>query len=311
MRPGMLFALLIVLALGAIPFLACENEPEQVEAAAPAPVVEPAAAAADPTTDTTMAADSMTGEGAEHSAAAMMTEGMTLSAECVAGGMLTDAAAVISCNRQAMQSFQSFSFDGKFDLFAAFPFDGAPSGGPGMTISGDVVSPDRTGYTLTLGPAGEQTQTKGVLIGEDFYTQDPGTQMWFKGAPGDSQALASLQQTLAPLQLIGMLYLPQDIPTTLDDVIDLDGGGKGYVLVSDGDGLGDEAAMFGLMEQGLTRVVGSEDFLTREVWVTIEGTDGQSRDLFTIRYHGFGEALSIEAPESFTELPPDAFSSGS
>ncbi len=295
MKQAILLVLLLVLALGAIPFWACGNEAEQVEPAAPAPVTEPAAPApaapAEPPTDTTSADD------------AMMPDDKPLSAECATGGLLTDADVVISCNREAMQGFQSFSFDGAVDLFAAFPVEGAPPGGLGMMLSGDVVLPDRTSFTLTLGPEGEQIQTRGVLIGQDFYTQDPATQLWFKGAPEDNQSLA-------PLQLIGMLYLPQDIPTTLEEVIDLDDGGKGYVLVSDGGNLGEAAAMFGLMEQGLTRVVGADDFLTREVRVTVEGPDGQSRDLFTVRYQGFGEALSVEAPANFMELPPGAMSGG-
>ncbi|MDE2803168.1 MAG: hypothetical protein OXK21_09845, partial [Chloroflexota bacterium] len=214
MKQVILLALLIVLALGAIPFWACGNDAEQVEPAAPAPVTEPAAAApAEPANPSASTADVMTGSGEGDSSDTMMT----LPAECVAGGTLTDADTVISCNREAMQGFQSFSFDGAFDLFAAFPIEGAPPGGLGMMLSGDVVLPDRTSFTLTIGPAGEQIQSKGVLIGQDFYTQDPATQLWFKGAPEDNQSLA-------PLQFIGMLYLPQDIPTTLEEVIDLDDG---------------------------------------------------------------------------------------
>ena len=110
--------------------------------------------------------------------------------------------------------------------------------------------------------------------------------------------------------MAGMLYLPQDIPTSLEEVIELDDGGKAYVLVSEQADFGGEAAMLGLSDGGLTRVVGADDFLTKEVRVAIEGPDGQSRDLFSIRYHGFGDELSIEPPESFVELPPGAMSSG-
>ncbi|MDE2900124.1 MAG: hypothetical protein OXN15_03750, partial [Chloroflexota bacterium] len=128
MKSVILLALLLVLALGAIPFWACGNEAETVEPVAPAPVTEPAAPApAEPATAPTSTDD------------ATMTEDKSLSAECAAGGALTDADTVISCNREAMQGFQSFSFDGEFDLFAAFPIEGAPPGGLGMMLSGDVV----------------------------------------------------------------------------------------------------------------------------------------------------------------------------
>ena len=295
MSKRILLAFVIVLTLAA--FVACGGdeetvaEPDAVEVTAPA--VEPAAA------------DAMTTEpDMSDSTDAVMAGGMALADDCVAGGGLTDADAIIACNLEAMQRYTSYSFEGEFDLFAAFPIEGAPAMAPLMQLSGAVVQPDKTSFTLKLGPEGETVETKGILIGGDFYGQDPESQLWFKGTPPEGD------QSLAPLQLAGMLYLPQDIPTSLEEVIDLDDGGKGYVLVSEQAGLGGEAAMLGLSDGGLTRVVGADDFLTREIRVAIEGPDGQSRDLFTIRYHGFGDELSIEAPESFVDLPPGAMSSG-
>ena len=295
MSKRILLAFVIVLTLAA--FVACGGDeetvaqPDAVEVTAPA--VEPAAA------------DAMTTEpDMSDSTDAVMAGGMALADDCVAGGGLTDADAIIACNLEAMQRYTSYSFEGEFDLFAAFPIEGAPAMAPLMQLSGAVVQPDKTSFTLKLGPEGETVETKGILIGGDFYGQDPESQLWFKGTPPEGD------QSLAPLQLAGMLYLPQDIPTSLEEVIDLDDGGKGYVLVSEQAGLGGEAAMLGLSDGGLTRVVGADDFLTREIRVAIEGPDGQSRDLFTIRYHGFGDELSIEAPESFVELPPGAMSSG-
>ena len=295
MSKRILLAFVIVLTLAA--FVACGGDeetvaqPEAVEVTAPA--VEPAAA------------DAMTTEpDMSDSTDAVMAGGMALADDCVAGGGLTDADSIIACNLEAMERHTSFSFDGEFDLFAAFPIEGAPAMAPLMQLSGAVVQPDKTSFTLKLGPEGETVETKGILIGGDFYGQDPESQLWFKGTPPEGD------QSLAPLQLAGMLYLPQDIPTSLEEVIDLDDGGKGYVLVSEQAGLGGEAAMLGLSDGGLTRVVGADDFLTREIRVAIEGPDGQSRDLFTIRYHGFGDELSIEAPESFVDLPPGAMSSG-
>ena len=295
MSKRILLAFVIVLTLAA--FVACGGDeetvaqPDAVEVTAPA--VEPAAA------------DAMTTEpDMSDSTDAVMAGGMALADDCVAGGGLTDADAIIACNLEAMQRYTSYSFEGEFDLFAAFPIEGAPAMAPLMQLSGAVVQPDKTSFTLKLGPEGETVETKGILIGGDFYGQDPESQLWFKGTPPEGG------QSLAPLQLAGMLYLPQDIPTSLEEVIDLDDGGKGYVLVSEQAGLGGEAAMLGLSDGGLTRVVGADDFLTREIRVAIEGPDGQSRDLFTIRYHGFGDELSIEAPESFVDLPPGAMSSG-
>ena len=295
MSKRILLAFVIVLTLAA--FVACGGDEETVEqpvaAEVKAPAVEPAAA------------DAMTTEpDMSDSTDAVMAGGMALADDCVAGGGLTDADAIIACNLQAMERHTSYSFEGEFDLFAAFPIEGAPAMAPLMQLSGAVVQPGRTSFTLKLGPEGETVETKGILIGGDFYGQDPESQQWFKGTPPEGD------QSLAPLQLAGMLYLPQDIPTSLEEVIDLDDGGKGYVLVSEQAGLGGEAAMLGLSDGGLTRVVGADDFLTREIRVAIEGPDGQSRDLFTIRYHGFGDELSIEAPESFVDLPPGAMSSG-
>ena len=295
MSKRILLAFVIVLTLAA--FVACGGDEETIAqpdaAEVTAPAVEPAAA------------DAMTTEpDMSDSTDAVMAGGMALADDCVAGGGLTDADAIIACNLEAMQRYTSYSFEGEFDLFAAFPIEGAPAMAPLMQLSGAVVQPDKTSFTLKLGPEGETVETKGILIGGDFYGQDPESQLWFKGTPPEGG------QSLAPLQLAGMLYLPQDIPTSLEEVIDLDDGGKGYVLVSEQAGLGGEAAMLGLSDGGLTRVVGADDFLTREIRVAIEGPDGQSRDLFTIRYHGFGDELSIEAPESFVDLPPGAMSSG-
>ena len=295
MSKRILLAFVIVLTLAA--FVACGGDEETIAqpdaAEVTAPAVEPAAA------------DAMTTEpDMSDSTDAVMAGGMALADDCVAGGGLTDADSIIACNLEAMQRYTSYSFEGEFDLFAAFPIEGAPAMAPLMQLSGAVVQPNKTSFTLKLGPEGETVETKGILIGGDFYGQDPESQLWFKGTPLEGD------QSLAPLQLAGMLYLPQDIPTSLEEVIELDDGGKAYVLVSEQADSGGEAAMLGLSDGGLTRVVGADDFLTREIRVAIEGPDGQSRDLFTIRYHGFGDELSIEPPESFMELPPGAMSSG-
>ena len=297
MSKRILLAFVIVLTLAA--FVACGGDEETVEQPVAVAVTEPAPAV-EPT-----GADGMTTVPDESSSPdAVMAGGMVLANDCVAGGGLTDVDAINACNLQAMERHTSFSFDGEFDLFAAFPIEGAPAMAPVIQLSGMVVQPDRTSFTLKLGPEGESVETKGILIGGDFYGQDPESQLWFKGTPPEGDP------SLAPLQLTGMLYLPQDVPTTLEEVIDLDSGGKAYVLVSEQTGFEDEAMAFGLSSSGLTRIVGADDFLTKEVRVTIEGTDGETRDLFTVRYHSLGDEFSIEPPESFVELPPDAMSSG-
>ncbi|MCY4625827.1 MAG: hypothetical protein OXC99_12630 [Chloroflexi bacterium] len=281
--------IVVGLALAAFAFAACGSEDEG-QVTEPVPVIEPTRAPEPAAVS-------------EPEPTVVMSGGLDLSAECLGGGALTDVNAVISCNRQAMDGFTSFSFDGSFDLMAAFPVPGAPPGGASIKLNGGMVKPDKTSFTLTLGPEGQTIETSGILIGDDFYTQDPASRLWFKAVSQD-------EQSLAPLQLVSMLFLPQDVPTTLNGVIDLDEGGKAYVLLSDQADLGEEAAMFGLDESGITRLVGVDDFLTKEVRVTVQGTDGETRDLFSVRYHGFGEDLSIEAPESFVELPPDALSGG-
>ena len=292
MNVRMLLVLVVMLALAAFVFAACGDESTEVEPVAPEPVTE---LAPEPATDPAPVVDAVTD--------ASVAGGMTLSAECTAGGTLEQAEAVLACNREAMEAYVSFSFDGEFDLFAAFPIEGAAAAVPAMRINGVVALPDRTSFSLTIGPEGETIETSGIIIGEDFFTQDPATKLWFKGAPQDDQ-------TLAPLQQVGLLYLPQDVPTTLEEVIELDDGSKAYVLVSEGEDLGEDAAMLGLSTSGLTRIVGADDFQTKEVRVAIEGPDGESRDLFVIRYHGFGEELSVEAPDNFIELPPGAMSGG-
>ena len=40
--------------------------------------------------------------------------------DCLPGGMLDDAGTVSSCNSQAMQQVESFSFNGEFKLLAVF-----------------------------------------------------------------------------------------------------------------------------------------------------------------------------------------------
>ena len=65
--------------------------------------------------------------------------------------MLGDAATVSSCNAQAMQQVESFSFDGEFNLLAIFPVEGVGEEGS-IRISGAIVLPDRFRFKISLNP---------------------------------------------------------------------------------------------------------------------------------------------------------------
>ena len=135
MSKRILLAFVIVLTLAA--FVACGGDEETVEQ----PVVAMAelVPAVEPT-----GADAMTTEpDMSSSPDVVMAGGMALADDCVAGGGLTDADAIIACNLEAMQQYTSFSFDGEFDLFAAFPIEGAPAMAPLMQLSG-MPSSSRT-----------------------------------------------------------------------------------------------------------------------------------------------------------------------
>jgi hypothetical protein len=300
------FFLPMVIALAFAALAACGDDSETTAQPSvvtePAPAVEPAPATASsgtavtPTDPTTSIDPGVTVSG-----------GITLADDCTVGGTLDDAATVIACNTQAMQQYESFSFDATFNLLAVFPVEGAPEGaGEGlMRLSGGVLLPDKLQYTVSLGPAGQTIDINGVTIGADTYFQDPESMQWVKGTPPDDALLS-----VTPM--VGLLYLATDVPTTLGEMVTLDDGTKAYVLVTEppAEQSGGMGGMDLLSAGNLTRVVGADDFLTREVRISVVGLGGEAGDVATIRYHGFGEPLSIEPPESYTELPPEAFSSG-
>ena len=225
-----------------------------------------------------------------------------LAMDCLPGGMLGDAATVSSCNAQAMQQVESFSFDGEFNLLAIFPVEGVGEEGS-IRISGAIAPPDRLRFKISLNPDGEMIEMNGVVIGEDSYIRDPESDQWFKGSPPDDDFLAVVQ-------LVGLLHLPNDANATLNESIDLDDGTRGYVLVSDQTGM--ESGMGGLGSPGgnLIRVVGADDFLTREIRVAVEGLDDETRDIITIRYRDYNEPHEIEPPAKYLTLPDDAMGSG-
>ena len=226
-----------------------------------------------------------------------------LPADCLPGGMLDDAATVSSCNAQAMQQVKSFSFDGEFNLLAIFPVEGPNAGKGSIRISGAIVLPDRFRFKISLNPDGEMIEMNGVVIGEDSYIRDPESAQWFKGSPPEDDFLGVVQ-------LVGLLHLPNDASAALNESIDLDDGTRGYVLVSDQTGLGSGMEGFEFPGGNLTRVVGADDFLTREIRVPVEGLDDEMRDLLTISYHGYNEPHEIEPPAEYVILPGESMESG-
>ena len=226
--------------------------------------------------------------------------------DCLPGGMLDDAATVSLCNAQAMQQVKSFSFDGKFNLLAIFPVEGA--GGEGsIQLSGAIVLPDRLSFKVSLNPDGEMVEINAVVIGEDSYFRVPELNQWFKGSPSGGPPGSEF---LEVVQLVGLLQLPNDAGATLQEPVDLDDGTRGYVLVSDQTGQGSGMEGFGFPGGNLIRVVGADDFLTREIRVAVEGADDEMRDLMTINYHGYNEPQEIEPPAEYITLPDDSMGSG-
>ena len=72
-----------------------------------------------------------------------------------------DAATIVSCNTQAMQQGEGFSFDGSVNLFALFPVDipsdaqGAGQGLEGLIgFSGDIAGQDKLRFTVSGRPRG-------------------------------------------------------------------------------------------------------------------------------------------------------------
>lgn len=202
-----------------------------------------------------------------------------------------------------MRRVEGFSFDGELDLLAVFPVEGVEGAGAGeavIRISGAVVLPDRVRFTVSLGPGGETIETGGVIVGEDFYMQDPDSGRWYKESPpGGSSGFLDV------MQLVGLLYLPNDPAATLGEPVDLGGGTRGYVLVSEQAGQGSGLEGFGFPGGILARVVGADDFLTREVRVAVEGIDGETRDFLVLSYRGYDEPEEIEPPAEYEIIPDD------
>ena len=124
-----------------------------------------------------------------------MGAGINLSADCLPGGVLDNAATVLSCGMQAIQQVESFSFEGKVDLLALFPIavDGVGTGEGAIRLNGAFVAPDKLQFTVSMEAEGEKIEINGLTIGQDAYVQDPESGQWFKGVLPDTDFLGSIQ----------------------------------------------------------------------------------------------------------------------
>ena len=221
---------------------------------------------------------------------------------CPPGGALEDAAAVSFCAGQAMEQVESFSFDGEFNLLALLP-GGDPGAAGLMGLSGSVVLPDRTRFEISFSPEGEVVRMAGVMVGGDTYVRDPGSGMWFRGDPPRADLLGVVS-------VAGLLQLPGDSGAALNDSITLDDGTVGYVLSYDQAGRQSGMEALGLPGGRLVAVVGADDFLTREVRMSLGDVDGGAPNLLTVRYHGYNEAGEVEPPERYATVPEESVGPG-
>ena len=230
--------------------------------------------------------------------------GINLSADCLPGGVLDNAATVLSCGMQAIQQVESFSFEGKVDLLALFPIavDGAGSEEGAIRMNGAIVAPDKFQFTVSMEADGEKIEIRGLIIGRDAYVQDPESGQWFKGVPPDAEFLGSIQ-------MVGLLQIPNDPNAALKETVELEDGTKGYAIVSDQTGPGSGMSGLGLPGGSLTWIVGVDDFLTREVRVSVEGLSDEPLDIISMSYRGYNESFDIEPPAEYSALPGDLMQS--
>ena len=301
---GICLALAITLASWAL--VACGDDsvnPQQPAAATrTAPTAEPTAAptATPRPTATTTPTPTM---APTPTASAEPAAETGLAVDCLLGGVLDNVATITSCAEQAMQQVKSFSFEGEFNLLALFPSGEAGTAGV-MTLSGAIMLPDRIRFEISFSPEGQLIQMAGVVIGRDTYIRDPESDMWFKGNGPDGEFLGVVQT-------VGLLQLPKDPNATLDESLSLDDGTKGYVLSYDQTGQQSGIEGLGFPDGTLVVVVGADDFLTREVRVTLEDVNDKAANLLTIRYHGYNETKEVEPPAQYVTIPVDAIDSES
>ena len=203
---------------------------------------------------------------------------------------------VTSCGILAAQDIESFSFVAEVNLLSLFPVDGSGGSDFTMTLNGIVVQGSRLQFEMVLNIAGATSTTNGVFIGDDTYFRNPGTGEWYEGDPPDTEFLTALQ-------LVGFLIAPNDRTASFDGTLDLDDGAQAYVLISEFSGQGGGAGLAPGSAGRVTRAVDATDFLTRQVIVAEEDSDGELREFVTIAYSGYNEPYELDPPD---ELLPDS-----
>ena len=202
---------------------------------------------------------------------------------------------VTSCGILAAQEIESVSFVAEVDLLSLFPVGGSGGSDFSMTLSGIVVRAGRLQFEMVLNIAGATSTTNGVFIGNDTYFQNPDSGQWYEGDPPDTEFLTALQ-------MVGFLIVPNDSTATFDDIVDLEDGSRGYVLISEFAGQGGGTGLTPGSAGSVARTVDATDFLTRKVVVADEGSDGETRDFITITYSDYNEPYELEPPDELLSL---------
>ena len=218
-----------------------------------------------------------------------------LSAQCVPDGTLDSAAVVTSCGILAAQDIESVSFVAEVDLLSLFPVDGSGGSDFSMTLNGIMVQAGRLQFDMVLNIAGATSTLGGVYIGNDTYFKNPDSGQWYEGDPPDTEFLTALQ-------LVGFLIAPNDPTASFDGIALLADGSRGYVLISEFAGQGGGTGLAPGSAGSVTRTVGATDFLTRQVIVAEQGSDGELRDFITITYSGYNEPYELEPPDELLPL---------
>ena len=321
------FCLIVAIGLACAGILACgdDSTTQQSKAVDPTPTVEPTTEpTAEPTvmpepTATTIPTPEPTAAPtatpppsptatAVPEPAALLGSDIKLSQDCLPGGALDNAATILSCGLQAMQQVESFAFEGEVDLLELFPVD---EGGPGegaMRLSGAIVVPDKLQFKVSMEADGEKIEITALMVGQDAYVQDPESGDWFRVVPQDADFLGSI--FLGSIEMVGMFQIPNDPDAILKETVELEDGTKVYVIVSDQTAPGGDITGLGLPGGILTWIVGVDDFLTREVKVSIEGLSDEPLDFVSINYSGYNEEFEIEPPAEYTALPDELIQPG-
>ena len=289
-----IFFLTAALVLAAVILAACSSDPEPT--ATPSPTAVPSIP---PTLQQTSTPAPEPTEIPTPTPAARPTPAVeisgTLSSQCAPDGILDSAAVVSSCGILAAQDIESFSFVAEVDLLSLFPVDGSGGSDFSMTLNGIMVRDGRLQFEMVLDIAGATSTIDGVFIGNDIYFQDPETGQWYEGDPPDTEFLTALQ-------LVGILIAPNDPTASFDGIVDLADGSRGYVLSSEFAGQGGETGLDPGSVSSVTRTVDATDFLTREVRLADQGSDGEPREFITISYSGYNEPFEVEPPDELLPL---------